>query len=103
MPNTNYRAGARVEYARRKHWNKRGYLVLRSAGSHGAFDLVGIHRESPHFPVQLIQVKRVTDPKKAQSLLEKFRNNPPLTPSAHYHQVMEVQVKGSSEVFSVTV
>lgn len=103
MPNTQYRAGARVEYARRKHWNKRGYLVLRSAGSHGAFDLVAIHRESPHFPIELIQVKRIVDGNKAKSMLAKFKADPPLKPSAHYHQVLEVQIKGTSEVQSVTV
>lgn len=103
MPNLNYRAGRRLEYGRKKHWQKRGYGVIRASGSHGDYDLVGIHRENPDYPVELIQCKRVKDIASARRLIEKFKANPPYLPSPHYHQVMEVQVKGSKEVLSATV
>lgn len=100
MPNKNYVAGRNFEYARKKEWSSRGYIVLRTAGSHGPFDLVGIH---PSYPVALIQCKRVETPPQANRLLNEFRNNPPLSTFGKYHQVMEVYVKTTRKVLTTTV
>jgi len=101
MPNLNYRAGARLEYGRRKHWQKRGFTVIRSAGSHGEWDLCGIRPEDPLHPVVLIQCKRVQTIQQAKAMVKKFKLEPPLPKSPHWVLMLEVQVKGSKEVISI--
>lgn len=80
-----------MEYERKKAWEKTGYVVLRTAGSHGPFDLVAI-RDGGH--INLIQCKSVERDSEAIRLIDTFRAKPPLTPSRFYHQCLEVKVKG---------
>ena len=102
MANLRYRAGARLEYGRRKHWMKRGFTAMsRSAGSHGIWDLCGVRLEDPNHPVLFIQCKRVNTIQEAKTLVNKFRANPPMPKSPHWLMVLEVQVKRSREVLSV--
>jgi Holliday junction resolvase-like predicted endonuclease len=56
---TAYRRGARLEYLARDVLRQQGYVVVRSAGSHGPFDLVAVNGRA----VLLVQVK-----KKGQSI-----------------------------------
>ena len=42
MPNKNYLSGRRKEYKVKKKFERQGYIVLRTAGSHGFADLVAI-------------------------------------------------------------
>ena len=42
MVNVHYRRGVRVERIAQKEFEERGYLVVRSSGSHSLFDLVCI-------------------------------------------------------------
>lgn len=103
MPNLNYRAGARLEYGRRKHWQKRGWTVVRSSGSHGIWDLCGVKLEDPSHPVMFVQCKRVSTQQEAKSMIKKFKEHPPMPLSPHYFMMLEVHVKGSREVMSVEV
>ena len=58
MPNNNYKAGYRLELSTKKKWEKNGYYVIRSAGSHGIADLVALCAGSSGNPmVYLIQCK----------------------------------------------
>lgn len=75
--------------------------VLRTAGSHGAWDLVTI--DVPHGIVTLIQCKVTNSEATAKRLLKAFTENPPLTPMPHIHQRLEVKVSGSTEVHGFTV
>lgn len=43
--NKNYVSGRRFEYKVRDYLEAHGYYVVRSAGSHGAIDLVGIRKK----------------------------------------------------------
>lgn len=98
MPNKNYQAGRRLEYACIAYWKARGYHAVRTAGSHGLFDVVAFREDrKPEF----IQCKRVRSAATAKRLLDKFRDE--TLPSPHYHQVMEVKIKGTSGVISTTV
>ena len=54
--NRNYVAGRSYEYKAKAKLEKEGYLVIRSAGSHGKWDLMAVHEG---FPVRCIQIKRV--------------------------------------------
>ena len=56
---TNYRNGARIEYKAKAELEKDGYYVIRSAGSHGVFDLVAIGFGK----LRLIQLKRTRSKK----------------------------------------
>ena len=98
--NLNYQAGRRLEYGRKKHWAKRGFEVIRTAGSHGSYDLIGLR--SNEVPL-LVQCKRTASLSEAKRLLSRFKSDPPLVPSLKYRQLMEVQVKGSSEIHSEEV
>ena len=42
MVNKNYVSGRRFEYAVKKELEKRGWIAIRSAGSHSPFDIIGI-------------------------------------------------------------
>ncbi len=45
MPNKNYIAGRRFEYKIKKLYEKQGYTVLRSSGSHGFADLIAVRQD----------------------------------------------------------
>lgn len=51
-----YAKGRRYEYRLKEELEKRGYLVIRSAGSHSPFDLIAIPINSEE-PIEAIQVK----------------------------------------------
>jgi len=55
---TPYQRGARLEYLARDVLRQRGYSVVRSAGSHGAIDLVALNERE----LLLIQVKQSGQP-----------------------------------------
>jgi Holliday junction resolvase-like predicted endonuclease len=45
MPNKNYIAGRNFEYKVKKYYEKQGYTVLRTSGSHGFADLIAIKHD----------------------------------------------------------
>lgn len=93
MPNLNYLRGRRFEYERMKFYREKGYEVLRSAGSHGDFDLVAY--DFPR-PVLLVQCKVVNTKKQATRLIINFEAD--AQPSKFFHQRIDVYVKESKEV-----
>ena len=102
MPNPNYLAGRRFEYERMKHYREvMKHDVVRTAGSHGAWDLVVI--DPTRGIVILIQCKVCSTHRAANLLLDRFRHSSPYQPMARIHQCLEVKVKGSTEVLSCTV
>lgn len=102
VPNRNYQRGRRFEYERLKHYKEvMKHDVVRTAGSHGTWDLVAI--DAPRGIVTLIQCKVVSSESAARRLLESFKSSPPYAPSSHIYQTLEVKVTGSTEVHSVTI
>ena len=101
MPNPNYKMGRRFEYLRKRHWENKGYAVIRASGSHGVFDLVCIPRKNKG-PVVCVQCKRTKDLAVARRLMRDFESNPPL-PVGEHQQILEVGVTGEREIRSVTV
>lgn len=65
--NKAYIAGRNFEYKIKKLLEERGYVVLRTAGSHGPFDLVAI--DSQHKTILLIQCKAYTSTQLKSQLL----------------------------------
>lgn len=51
---TNYRAGVRAERRTQECLEAAGYTTMRTAGSHGAFDVIGVSATD----IVLVQVKR---------------------------------------------
>lgn len=101
-PNKNYLAGRRFEYDRMKHYKEVLKLdAVRTAGSHGKWDIIAT--DWPRGIVTHIQCKVVSDLQSATRYLQRFRDSPPYSPQRHCHQRLEVKVKGSTEVHSVTV
>ena len=67
--NKNYRRGRSKEYRIKKKYEKLGYTVLRTAGSHGFADLIALKINEIIF----IQVKpKKFSEKKKRELLEKY-------------------------------
>lgn len=99
--NRNYNKGVRFERKRLNHYKALGKCALRTAGSHGAFDIVVV--DDARGVVTLIQCKVVSDDGAAKRLLAAFRRNPPLQQMTNIHQTLEVKVTGSTEVHSTTV
>lgn len=86
MPNYNYQAGRATEYAIRKRMKREGYLeVLRTAGSHGFADLVGIHKDgSVHF----VQCKRVETKKDAEKIIKGFKASPGICAGKYEREII---------------
>ena len=57
MPNRNYIAGRNFEYEVKRYYEKIGYIVFRTAGSHSCVDLIGVHQDFS-YPVLFIQCKK---------------------------------------------
>lgn len=76
--NKNYQSGRNFEYKTKRIWEEKGYLCLRSAGSHGPFDVVAIPIDRPERPVVLIQCKRVKTRAEWERLRKDFKAKPPL-------------------------
>lgn len=88
MPNKNYLAGRRMEWERKKYWESNGFIVLRTAGSHGFADLIAII--PPAAPV-FIQCKKTKSEALAKKMILQFEAEPPLEPG-NYWQILEVKI-----------
>ena len=73
--NRNYRKGIRAEYKLKQMLEERGWVVVRSAGSHGFWDLVAFRFERGSVDILLLQVKAKEPPTKMQVIINrgKFR------------------------------
>jgi hypothetical protein len=100
MGNSNYQKGVRFEREVMKQWleEKGASAGMRTAGSHGPFDVVVIHKDHPTF----IQCKVTASRSTGELLIKRFREAPPLNPSAHFHQLLMVKIL-NDEILSVTV
>lgn len=86
--NTNYRRGREFEYKRMKAWKAKKYAVMRTAGSHGKWDVICVRAGCP---VLLIQCKLCKTVAEANRLIAKFAAlADQYTP--HYREMMEVWV-----------
>lgn len=88
MPNTNYNSGRKFEYRRMKELRAGGWEVLRTAGSHGPWDLVAI---APDGSAVFIQCKRVERASQVRALRSAF-----LKEHTHWktnHQCLSIYVK----------
>jgi len=85
----NYAKGRTFEYARMKVWEEKGYQVIRSAGSHGPFDLVAFRANEVHF----IQCKVVQTEATAQRMMGLWIANPPLDLCDNYEQHIEISIR----------
>lgn len=83
-----------------KYYKSLGFDVIRAAGSHGTWDLIAT--DWKRGIVEHVQCKMVSDLTTANRLLKQFRENPPFTQQFNMHQTLEVKVKGSTEIRSVT-
>jgi hypothetical protein len=72
MPNKNYLSGRRLEWQVRKALEDQGYHAMRTAGSHGAFDIIGIRYLNKALQIKFIQCKVVK--KLTEGVLNKLYN-----------------------------
>ena len=77
MTLTNYEKGRAHEYSIKHKLEKAGWTVLRTAGSHGEFDLVGIKMlradQRSHGEIVLIQAKSGKSAERERKKLEPLR------------------------------
>jgi len=88
MPNPNYNAGRRLEYKVKKQWEKDGFTVFRTAGSHGSVDLIAVQPND----ISFIQCKRCQTMAQANKLERQLKSKLPLPSSDWYTQYLEVYV-----------
>ena len=69
MPNANYQKGRRKEYSLKKKFEREGFIVLRTAGSHGFADLIAIDRDAR--VIKFIQCKPDNFSEMSKEMLEK--------------------------------
>lgn len=97
MPNPNYKAGRRFEYETMEAYRTRGFDVVRTAGSHGAYDVIAFDtKRKPIF----IQCKRVTTDTQARGLIKAFGRD--TAPSPYFHQCLAIKIKGTRSPMEVT-
>ena len=80
MVNKNYIAGRNFEYKVKKYYEKQGYTVLRTSGSHGFADLIAIRNFEVFLgngffikSIEFIQCKNRKPTKKEIEELDKFK------------------------------
>jgi len=71
----NYIKGRRYEYKWKEKFEKQGYIVLRTAGSHGFADLILIHKEKPE--ILFVQIKTSIKLQNFKLLYEREKNKLP--------------------------
>jgi len=103
MPNKNYIAGRNLEYKTAKEWRDSGHLVLRTAGSHGPFDLVAVNNHRHN--VTFIQCKRVETSSEAARLIRDFKKDPPIKPMIYskFDQAIVIYIKSEKRTETVYV
>jgi len=100
MPNRNYEAGRRWEWTVMREWKKAGYKVLRTAGSHGDYDVIAV--KWGVYPA-FIQCKVVQTEAEATRLIDNFLENPPWKGDSYYEQFIQIHIKGDKRLFEGSV
>jgi len=91
MPNKNYHIGRKFEYEVMNELKGPGCAVMRTAGSHGPFDVIAINKDGA---CGMIQCKVVETEAEADRLIRAFRERPPFPPaSCEFVQRIEVKIK----------
>ena len=101
MPNTNYLSGRRAEYKLKREMETYGLIVLRTAGSHGPFDLIGIQPSLP-IVVRFIQVKSIKGKGSVSAAINQFVRKPPLCGAPGVY-VQEIWVRKGGKWFSKSI
>ena len=80
MANKNYIAGRNFEYKVKKYYEKQGFIVLRTSGSHGFADLIAVKNtqiflSNGYFKktIEFVQCKNRKPTKKEIKELNKFK------------------------------
>lgn len=89
MPNKNYLRGRRFEYEVAKTLKEQGYEVMRTAGSHGKFDIIALR--SGVKPI-FYQCKVTDNERTANRMGAEFKENPPFLGCKEFHQCLMVKV-----------
>jgi len=93
---TNYRRGGTYEYIAKKQLEEQGYVVIRSAGSHGPADLVATN----DWEIKFIQIKFQKDKKinlnKYSEDIEALRKIP-ISLHNDVRRELWIRIKGNTE------
>lgn len=83
MPNKNYLRGRRLEWQVKKDLEAEGWIALRTAGSHGHWDVIAFKDTGHSILTRLIQCKVTNSEKQLERLVKEFKANAPL---GHYQR-----------------
>lgn len=83
---THYSRGRAYEYKAKQELESEGYTVIRSAGSHGPYDLIAFKGSEP---VRCVQIKRTTSSAGVRALMNKWK---PVQGYTDTHYVEELWV-----------
>lgn len=94
MANSRYVAGVAYERRCKKKWEEAGWHVTRSAGSHGAYDLIAVHEGNG--AVILAQCKVLETMAQAKRLVRDWV--PALKSNDNYLQLLTIWVREEKTV-----
>lgn len=90
MPNKNYLKGRRFEYEVMNELRANGFSAMRTSGSHGHFDVIGIKLANGQQHIKFIQCKVIQ--KYSASAMKKlildFNKNTPVVRSYNYDDLI---------------
>lgn len=98
MPNKNYLRGRRLEWQVKKDLEDKGWLAVRTAGSHGHWDVIAFKDDDIHdISVKLIQCKVTTHIEQIPRLVREFYKAAPLRQrlGTNISQELAVKLKGT--------
>lgn len=81
MPNKNYQRGRRFEWQLKKDLEVEGYHVMRTSGSHGAYDLIAIKDNLNKVVIRFIQCKVTKKATNVKALLAEIKQKTPVKSS----------------------
>ena len=97
--NPGYRKGRRIEWERKAAWERAGFTVSRSAGSHGLADLIAYGQEQAYF----IQVKSTRFTGMVERLKREFIKTKKPTLPEGCRWVLEIRCWRDRHVYGVVL
>lgn len=101
MPNKNYQRGRRFEWEVKKDLESQGWIVVRTAGSHGLWDIIAFRDIGGEIRARLIQCKVVQlkgSGAQIERLKKEFKANKVFPHyKGQFNQLLAVKIAGTKQ------
>jgi Holliday junction resolvase len=100
MPNKNYLRGRRLEWQVKKDLERDGWIAVRTAGSHGHWDIIAFRDHVDRLLIRLIQCKATSSLSAAKRLVKEHRKKLPLRQFPNVQQELIIKITGTKSYIS---